>query len=64
MKRVSEKPNSVEAAPLQLPENCRDVTAQQLGTVVAIIGAEQHRKTISDPQKSFKDRPTDREHEP
>jgi hypothetical protein len=54
----------VEAAPLQLPENCRDVTAQQLGTVVAIIGAEQHRKTISDPQKSFKDRPTDREHEP
>ena len=40
----NEKPGSEQTMPLskrlRLPDNCRDVTAERTGTVIAVVGAE------------------------
>jgi hypothetical protein len=36
---VTDRPEPEPREPLRLPPNCRDVTAEKIGTVIGIIGA-------------------------
>jgi hypothetical protein len=43
---MTDKPNPVPPRqPLVLPPNCRDVTAEKIGTVIGIVGATAAKPT-------------------
>ncbi len=44
---MADPDKKLDGVPLVFPDNCEDLTEQELGTVTVIVGAEHLRKPIA-----------------